>query len=108
MRSNPSGQSGFSLIELMIAMVVTLVISASIYGLIAQSNTAFKIQPELADRQQNIRVAMDVIQRDLQGAGVNLGLGYQVFQQALSRAQRGRLPIDRGVCYSSDEHVEVT
>jgi len=83
MRSNPSGQSGFSLIELMIAMVVTLVISASIYGLIAQSNTAFKIQPELADRQQNIRVAMDVIQRDLQGAGVNLGLGYQVFLQGL-------------------------
>ena len=78
--SRAARQQGFSMIELMIAMVVTLIISASIVGLITQSNTAFKIQPELGDRQQNIRVAMDVIQRDLQGAGVNMALNIPVFK----------------------------
>ena len=58
--SRPS-QSGFSLVELMIAMLVTMIISGAIFGLLSGGNTAFRREPELSDRQQNIRVAMDLI-----------------------------------------------
>jgi prepilin-type N-terminal cleavage/methylation domain-containing protein len=82
----PSEEGGFSLIELMIAMVVTLVISGAVYGLIASGNTAFKRDPELAERQQNVRVAMDLIQRDILAAGTRMGPFAQVFTAGLDGA----------------------
>jgi prepilin-type N-terminal cleavage/methylation domain-containing protein len=75
-------QSGFSLVELMVAMTVTLIVSAAIYGLLASGSNAFRREPEVADRQQNIRVAMDLISRDVFNAGAALPPFAQVFTVA--------------------------
>jgi len=72
-------ESGFSLVELMIAMTVTLIVSGAIYGLLAAGGDAFRREPELADRQQNIRAAMDLISRDVFNAGASLPTFAQVF-----------------------------
>ena len=40
------GASGFSLIELTIAMVVTLIVSGAIFGLLTGGKTAFRREPE--------------------------------------------------------------
>jgi prepilin-type N-terminal cleavage/methylation domain-containing protein len=72
-------ERGFSLVELMIAMTVTLIVSGAIYGLLTSGSTAFRREPELADRQQNIRVAMDLIARDVFNAGAALPTFAQVF-----------------------------
>jgi prepilin-type N-terminal cleavage/methylation domain-containing protein len=72
-------QDGFSLVELMIALTVTLIVSGAIYGLLTSGSAAFRREPELADRQQNIRVAMDVIARDVFNAGAALPTFSQVF-----------------------------
>jgi prepilin-type N-terminal cleavage/methylation domain-containing protein len=72
-------QSGFSMIELLIAMTVTLIVSGAIYGLLTSGGTAFRREPELADRQQNVRVAMDLITRDVFNAGAALPTFSQVF-----------------------------
>lgn len=76
----PSTEHGFSLVELLIAMTVTLIITGAVYGLIAGGQNAFRREPELTDRQQNIRVAMDVIMKDLAGAGTNMAPWAQVFR----------------------------
>ena len=81
MRKNT--QSGFSLIELMVAMVVTLFIVGAVVGLLTSGQSSFKTQPERTDRQQNIRVAMDVIMRDVGAAGVGMPVWMQVFQRSL-------------------------
>ncbi len=73
--------SGFSMVELMIAMTCTLIISAAIYGLLTAGSTAFRREPEMADRQQNIRMAMDLIARDVFGAGAALPTYAQVFSR---------------------------
>src|SRR5262245_57302726 len=78
------GQGGFSLVELMIALVVTLVVSGAIYGLIASGQSAFKRDPEISDRQQNVRVAMAMIQRDLVEGGSGMVGNTQVFSQNLA------------------------
>jgi prepilin-type N-terminal cleavage/methylation domain-containing protein len=72
-------ERGFSLVELMIAMTVTLIVSGAIYGLLTSGSTAFRREPELADRQQNIRIAMDLISRDVFNAGAALPTFSQVF-----------------------------
>ncbi len=72
-------ENGFSLVELMIALTVTLIVSGAIYGLLTSGSAAFRREPELADRQQNIRVAMDVVARDVFNAGAALPTFSQVF-----------------------------
>lgn len=72
-------QSGFSLVELIIAMLVTLIVSGAIFGLLSGGNTAFRREPELSDRQQNIRVAMDLIQKDIGTAGMQMSDWVQAF-----------------------------
>jgi prepilin-type N-terminal cleavage/methylation domain-containing protein len=75
------GEHGFSLIELMVAMVVTLIVTGAVFGLMAGGQTAFRNDPQRTDRQQNIRVAMDLLQRDLATAGFGLdGPWTQVFR----------------------------
>lgn len=73
---------GFSLVELMVAMTVTLIVSGAIYGLLTSGSNAFRREPEVADRQQNIRAAMDLISRDVFAAGAALPTYAQVFTRA--------------------------
>lgn len=75
-------ERGFSLVELMVAMTITLIVSGAIYGLLTAGNNAFRREPEVADRQQNIRVAMDLIARDVYNAGASLPPFGQVFTVA--------------------------
>jgi prepilin-type N-terminal cleavage/methylation domain-containing protein len=72
-------QDGFSLVELLVALTVTLIVSGAIYGLLTSGSAAFRREPELADRQQNIRVAMDVVARDVFNAGAAMPTFSQVF-----------------------------
>lgn len=90
-----SGQAGFSLVELLVAMVVTLVVSGAIYGLLAKGQSSFRREPELADRQQNIRVAMDLMQRDISTAGIGVPAFVQVFSRNLDACtDTTRCPLD--------------
>jgi prepilin-type N-terminal cleavage/methylation domain-containing protein len=75
---------GFSLVELMVAMAVTLVITGAIYGLMTGGQNAFRREPAMADRQQNIRLAMDVVMRDIASAGANMPPFIQTFTTGLN------------------------
>jgi prepilin-type N-terminal cleavage/methylation domain-containing protein len=62
-------QEGFSLVEMLVAVVITVIVAGAIYGLLANSETGFRREPERTARQQNIREAMDQIMRDIANAG---------------------------------------
>jgi hypothetical protein len=72
------------MIELMIAMVATLIIGGAVVGLLTGGNNAFRREPELADRQQNIRMAMDMITKDVVTAGGGMNLFVQAFTNNLN------------------------
>jgi Tfp pilus assembly protein PilW len=78
------GAAGFSLVELVIAMTVTLIITGAVFQLVTAGQTAFRKEPELADRQQNIRVGMDLISQDLYRAGYGVPQFAQVFTDNLN------------------------
>jgi type II secretory pathway pseudopilin PulG len=72
-------QDGFSLVELLVAMMMTLIVSGAIFGLLTAGQNAFRREPELADLQQNIRMGMDMITRDIVAAGSGMRTDAQVF-----------------------------
>jgi prepilin-type N-terminal cleavage/methylation domain-containing protein len=78
-RAQASSEHGFSLVELLVAMVVTLIVTGAIYGLLASGQNAFRREPLLSERQQNIRSAMDILQADIATAGSALPMQFQVF-----------------------------
>jgi prepilin-type N-terminal cleavage/methylation domain-containing protein len=62
-------QAGFSMVELTVAMLITLIVSGAIYALIVSGGNSFRREPALTDRQQNARVALDMVSRDVLSAG---------------------------------------
>jgi type II secretory pathway pseudopilin PulG len=60
-----SDHAGFSLVEVIAALGVTLVLTAAIVELVEQSRRTFDVEPEAADSRQRLRVAIDALQRDL-------------------------------------------
>lgn len=63
------GESGFTLAELMVAMTVTLIVLAGAFEVVQQSARASALAVSTSDVNQNLRVAMNVVIRDLIQAG---------------------------------------
>jgi type II secretory pathway pseudopilin PulG len=60
---------GFSIVELIVALAVSLLIASAVFAMIAPAGDSFQVQPESADVQQRLRVAIDTLHRDLGAAG---------------------------------------
>jgi len=61
--------SGLTLIELMVAMVLSLVLMAGVLTIFAGSKTTYRLQNGLATVQENGRYALHQMVRDIRGAG---------------------------------------
>lgn len=81
---NRGPETGFSLVEMMVAITVTLIIMGSVYGLMAQGQNAFGREPLVSDRQQQLRLALDRIQKDVVSAGLGTGPYAQTFAPGLN------------------------
>lgn len=70
-RTNRShrGCKGFSLVELMVALVITLILLAGIAQIFLGSKKSFTIQESLGRMQENGRYATEVLIQDLRRAG---------------------------------------
>ncbi|MCU0241146.1 MAG: hypothetical protein MUF51_01830 [Vicinamibacteria bacterium] len=79
-----STEGGFSMVELTVALAITLIIGGAIVGLLTSGKNAFRNQPELSDRQQQIRMAMSMIQQDILLGGLNMASFSQVFTDGLN------------------------
>jgi type IV pilus assembly protein PilW len=65
------GPSGFSLVELLIAMAVGMVILAAMFGLFTIQNKQLSNQDVITEMQQNARMAVDIVTREVRMAGYN-------------------------------------
>lgn len=66
-----SGEKGITLIELLVALVIGGIIISAIYRIFVSQGRAYVIQDQVAETQQNIRSAMEILLRDLRMAGFN-------------------------------------
>ena len=70
MRSND--EKGFSLLELMVAAVLTVGLMGGIFALVNRNQQVFVTESGVTDMNQNVRTAVDLLTRDIQCAGVGL------------------------------------
>jgi len=62
-------RSGFSLVELLVVMVIMGLVMTSIYGLYLHNLKTANTSEEVVDVQQNLRIAYDMMARDIRMAG---------------------------------------
>jgi prepilin-type N-terminal cleavage/methylation domain-containing protein len=62
-------KKGVTLVELLIGLVIFGVVVAGIYRLLIAQGKAYTVQDQVAEVQQNIRTAMEIMLRDLRMAG---------------------------------------
>ncbi len=66
---SPLSRSGFTLVELMVAMVLTTIIGAVLYTSFISQQRIYTTQGQVVEMQQNIRAAMAVLAREIMLAG---------------------------------------
>jgi type IV pilus assembly protein PilW len=64
-----NNQTGVTLVELLVASLISLIAFAAIYQMYIGSTRTATVAEEVSDMQQNVRVAMDQITRELRLAG---------------------------------------
>ena len=67
--ARPGALRGFSLIELMIAMIIGLVIGAALIQLFIASRVTYSVSDGLARAQESARFALEIVNRDIRMAG---------------------------------------
>ena len=66
---NINRSRGVTLIELMIAMVISTIVLLGVGTVYSSSKRSYKVQEEMARLQENARYAFNVMSRDIRGAG---------------------------------------
>lgn len=62
-------QAGFTLIELMVGMVVAAIIVAAGFTVLTTTDKSLRANEQIVDMQQNVRMAMEMLTRDIKSAG---------------------------------------
>lgn len=65
-------EKGFSLVELLVAMAIASVLGVAGVALFATSNWTYKVNEDVSEAQQNVRVAMEALAKDIRTAGFGL------------------------------------
>lgn len=64
--------AGFTLIELLVAMAVSLVVLFATLQLFENSQRSYSVQEEVAETQQNVRIAKMFLEREIRMAGAGI------------------------------------
>jgi prepilin-type N-terminal cleavage/methylation domain-containing protein len=101
---NVAGSSiaGFTLIELMIALAISSIVSAAIYSVYTGLIRSYTVQNVAADIQQNVRAGIDYMAEDIMMAGLNpaKGIGFGFVEASSTKL---RFTLDRNLNGSVDE-----
>ena len=68
-RTSNADMRGFSFIELLVALTISLLVTSAVFAMLDPASGAFQTQPERADVEQRLRAGIDAVARDLTVAG---------------------------------------
>lgn len=82
-------ENGFSLVELMVAMVIALILIAGVLQILLGNRESFRFQQNMATLQENSRLATFLIENVVAHAGYRADLGANPFHGAEAESTRG-------------------
>ena len=62
-------RSGFTLVEILVALALAGLVSAAVYNVYISQNKSYVVQDRVAEMQQNLRAAMYMMKREIRMAG---------------------------------------
>lgn len=68
-KNNNGPESGFTLVELMIVVLLSGLIAAAVYSVYRLQQRSYTVQEDVVEMQQNIRAGLDALKRELRAAG---------------------------------------
>lgn len=74
-------ERGFSLIEVLVSIMITLIVMGAVFGLLTKGQRSFQREPEVADLQQSARTALDQVTKDILQAGAGLPPEFPAFSR---------------------------
>src|SRR2546425_7714595 len=99
-------EDGFTMTELMIAMAVFMLIAGGVFSLLGKSQVIFRTEQGVSEMDQNARLLMDFLTRDIQQSKENaLGLGPRFRSIYSSDGPEGKT--DEVTIVSSDTHSKL-
>lgn len=96
----PHRAPGFTLVELLVVMTIFGVVIGAVYSLYLTHQKTAYVQDDLVDLQQNLRIAMDSITRDIRMAGMLVPQNDPVTNAKLN-------PLDKGAFNSYSSSVQI-
>ena len=90
-------QKGVTLIEVLIASLITLIIGAAALGFYVAQHNSWLVQEDVSEMQQNLRVVLDEISKNIRKAGFGIPAGHptiMVQQGALTVFYQDSVKID--------------
>ncbi len=99
MRLRSLAQAGFTLIELMIAVALSTLVMILIYTVFINQTAAYRSQADMGTMQQNLRVAMEMLSRDVSMAGWGVGWDGAVWGAGGQSGTIGGSPADSSPLY---------
>jgi len=64
-------RTGFTMVELLVALSISAILVAAAYRTFSSQHKVYEVQSDVMEMQQNVRVAMDILTRDIRMAGFN-------------------------------------
>ena len=68
-RAESQNEDGFTLIEVLVAVAITLILMGSVFGLLTKGQDSFRREHQVADMQMSTRSGLQLVSRDLAMAG---------------------------------------
>ena len=89
-------RAGFTLIEVMVALAIMAIASAAAFAAFELQQRSYLVQMRVAEMQQNLRAAIEVLSRDLRMAGYGTPGGFKIPNTIIpgAAAIRGIHPVD--------------
>jgi type IV pilus assembly protein PilW len=100
----PVKQSGMSLVELMVAVTLSLILMAGVLQVYVSAKASYSVQHELSTLQQNQRIAIELLSNDIRKAGLSVTKAVTVFDEANVKEGGGNNSDEITIKYESDKN----
>ncbi len=94
-----AGQRGFTLLEMLIAIAISLIVLAAASRVVVQSMQSTTVIMTRSEMQNELRSASNQIARDLQQAGTGVPIGGVPIPSAASGGTNPKFGCDLSTCY---------